>query len=441
MSLKEFVELLDRQKLVEGMVHSQQAPHQDLVETLVQRQHLTEVRGVIERSPAPEIASVLETLSPERAAEIWQQIPQERVDEILWELSDEARQRLVGSREADFGEGHTSAHELQEGRLRQVAIKSRKDLESVRPIWVDLLGASKIERLQVERHFGFDLPDPSDSNDLEVSVRFRVEDDEVVYLQSNFLLDRGGRYRSVPVAFVLRKGVLFSVRDQELPVFKSQKGRAGSQPGYVSDCIDVLLDLYGADVESSADAMEAIYASLGQVGSQVLREVMTDTEAAAILADIAEQEDLNGRIRSNILDTHRALSFLMRRRLLSPGQVEDARQIMRDIESLNSHTSFVFDKINFLMDATVGFININQNKRVNQLTALGVVFMPINVLAGIGGMSEFSMMTKSVPWPAAYGGFIAVMGMVGWGTYQVVRYFESRRIVKKTHDRTLPGPS
>ena len=172
------------------------------------------------------------------------------------------------------------------------------------------------------------------------------------------------------------------------------------------------------------------------MGSQVLREVMTDTEAASTLGDIAEQEDLNGRIRSNILDTHRALSFLMRRRLLSNTQLEDARQILRDIESLNSHTAFLFDKINFLMDATVGFVNINQNKRVNQLTALGVVFMPINVLAGIGGMSEFSMMTKNVSWPVAYGSFIAVMGVIGYGTYQIVRYVESRKIAKKVQERT-----
>jgi magnesium transporter len=63
------------------------------------------------------------------------------------------------------------------------------------------------------------------------------------------------------------------------------------------------------------------------------------------------------------------------------------------------HTAFLFDKIKFLMDATVGFININQNEVMKQLTVLSVVVMPLNVLAGVLGMSEFSMMTQGIPWP------------------------------------------
>jgi magnesium transporter len=439
MSLKDLVELLNRQRLVEGMVRSQHMPRQALVEALVHRQHLTEVRAALVRAPAAEIGAMLESLAVEESRLLWQQMPKDREDEVLWEVGDACRQQLVGSREIGFGDSHTRAHELVDGHLKQVSVSGRKDLDAVHPIWVDLLKTSKAERTYVGRHFGLELPDPSDGNNLEVSARFRVEDGDVIHLRSNFLLDRHGNSASVPVAFVLRNGILFSVRDQELPVFLLQRDRASTQPGYVTDSIDVLLDLYGADVECSADALETIYDSLGQVGGQVLREVMTDAEAAAILGAIAEQEDLNGRIRSNILDTHRALSFLLRRKLLSPGQQEDARQILRDIESLNSHTSFLFDKINFLMDATVGFININQNKRVNQLTALGVVFMPINVLAGIGGMSEFSMMTKGIRWPLAYGSFIAVMGGVGWGTYQIVKYLENRRLARKAQFKKNPA--
>ena len=102
---------------------------------------------------------------------------------------------------------------------------------------------------------------------------------------------------------------------------------------------------------------------------------------------------------------------------------------LRNIESLNSHTSFLFDKINFLMDATIGFININQNRRINKLTVFGVVFMPINILAGMGGMggmSEFSMMTQGVPWPVAYGSFFVVSCLLGGATFFALRYFEKR---------------
>jgi magnesium transporter len=79
------------------------------------------------------------------------------------------------------------------------------------------------------------------------------------------------------------------------------------------------------------------------------------------------------------------------------------------------------------MDATVGFININQNQRVSKLTAISIVFMPINILAGIGGMSEFSMMTAGVPWPVSYAGFVVGSALVGWATYHLLRYYEARQ--------------
>ncbi|HYQ37711.1 MAG TPA: magnesium and cobalt transport protein CorA [Pseudomonas sp.] len=427
MALEKVIELLKKQKLVEGMVHSQNLPRQALVETVVHRQHMAELKQLLTRLPAVEIGAVLESLALDDARQLWQQVAVERQGEILWEVSERVREALVGAEDPTGSESQLNAFELVDGRLRQVSIRSRKDLESIQPVWIDLLSATKTERLCIGEHYGVELPDPGEATDLEVSSRFNVEENQDIYLHSNFLLDREGDSRSIPVVFVLHQGILFSVRNEELPVFRLQRRRARNQPGLVSDCHDLLLDLYGADVEYSADSLEDVYATLGKVGRQVLSERMSDEEAAAILADIAEEEDLNGRIRSSILDTQRAISFLMRCRIFSAGQQEDARQILRDIESLNSHTAFLFDKINFLMDATIGFININQNRRVNQLTVLGVVFMPINIVAGMGGMSEFSMMTQGIPWPLAYGSFVVGMALLGWATYVGVKHFERRK--------------
>jgi magnesium transporter len=433
MSLEKVSEMLKKQKRVEGMVHGQSMPRHDIVETLVQRTHLAELQNLLQQLPTSEIGSILDALPAEDAVLLWQQIPAERENDVLWEVSDERRTQLVGDREPAFDESQMNAFELKDGKLRQVPIESRKDLEGVKPIWIDLLGASKAERAYVGAHFGLALPDPGDVMDLEVSSRYHIEENGELHLLSNFLLDREGNSRSVPVAFIVHQGILFSLRNEELPVFRLQRRRARTQAGYVTDCTDVLLDLYGADVEYSADSLEDIYATLGKVGRQVLSETISDTEAAAILGDIAEEEDLNGRIRSNILDTQRAINFLMRGKILSQAQFDDAKQILRNIESLNSHTSFLFDKINFLMDATIGFININQNKRINQLTVFGVVFMPINILAGMGGMSEFSMMTQGIPWPIAYGVFLLGSSLVGVATYIALKQFEKRPVkIKKS---------
>jgi magnesium transporter len=420
-------ELLRKQRRVEGMVHGQTMPRHDMVETLVQRQHSAELQNFIAQTPSQAIGAILEALAADDAALFWQQVPESRQNEVLWEVSDACREQLVGNREPTFDATQINAFELRGGKLQLIAIESRKNLEGVRPVWIDLINATPSERAYVGTHFGLNLPDPGDMTDLEVSSRFHIEETGDVHLHSNFLLDREGKSRSVPVVFIVHKGVLFSLRNEDLPVFRLQRRRAGTQPGYVSDCSDLLLDLYGADVEYSADSLEDIYATLGKVGRQVLSEAISDREAAAILGDIAEEEDLNGRIRSNILDTQRAIHFLIRCKILSTVQLDDARQILQNIESLNSHTSFLFDKINFLMDATIGFININQNKRVNQLTVFGVVFMPINILAGVGGMSEFSMMTQGVPWPLAFGGFLLAAVLVGGLTYIALKHHEIRQ--------------
>ena len=121
---------------------------------------------------------------------------------------------------------------------------------------------------------------------------------------------------------------------------------------------------------------------------------------------------------------------------LTPDQNAEVREILRDIESLDGHTSFLFNKINFQMDATVGFINVNQNKDLKRLTIISVIFMPLNLLAGIGGMSEFTMMTGGVSWPIAYGGFLLGLFMIGWLTFLGLRFFENKTIKKpKVHKK------
>jgi magnesium transporter len=232
----------------------------------------------------------------------------------------------------------------------------------------------------------------------------------------------------VTVAFVLKDKILFTVRNEELPVFRLQRLRARAEAGYVSQAKDVLLDLYAADIEYSANALEDVYSRLEKVGKQVVKSYMTNSQAATILSDIAIEEDLNGKIRRNVMDTRNALSFLMRSKLLSVSQHEDVKEILRDIDSLDGHTSFLFNKINFQMDATVGFLNVNQNIDLKRLTIISVVFMPVNIIAGIGGMSEFSMMTNGIPWPLAYGCFVLIMVAIGALTFIGLRAFENKRI-------------
>lgn len=420
--------LLARHKLVENLVHRQDMLRHDLVESLVHKQNRVEFQRLLDHLGVQPVARILEALPPDDRQIVWQLIRDERKEDILWEISDPLRAQLVIEAKPRSHSKMIRVFGLHEGRLQQIPIETKEDLASVKPIWIDLVMPEDEQIAWASEIFGLELPNPEELTDLETSARFYVEDNGEVHLHSDFLLDRKDETRNVAVAFILYKNTLFSVRGKELPVFRLQRLRARAESGYVSEAKDVLLDLYAAEVEYSANALEDVYAELEEVGRQVFRSHMTDDEAAKILAAIAEEEDLNGRIRRNVLDTRRALSFLMRGKFLSEEQHSDVREILRDIESLDGHTAFLFNKINFQMDAVVGFINVNQNKDIKRLTVISVIFMPLNLLAGIGGMSEFTMMTHRVPWPVAYSSFIVCLITIGWITFTGLRFFENRKI-------------
>ena len=424
---QDILQILHKNKLLTEVVHNQDMPHHDLVETLVRKQNLMKLDQVLEQMGTVEIASLLEALQPEEQLFIWARLSEDMKEQVLLEISPAVIQ-VVGKNSYKNEKSNIKAFELIEGRLREIHINTRDDLAAAKPIWVDLVTPSFEERIWVGGNFEIDLPDPNKLGDLESSARFYMEENGAIHLHSDFLLDKDEISSNVAVAFILHQDILFSIRKEELPVFRLQRLRALSQPHYVTGAKDVLLDLYAADVEYSADALEDVYRGLERVGKQVLSKQMTDDEAATMLSGITHEEDMNGRIRRNVLDTRRAVSFLMRSRFLAKEQHEDAHQILRDIESLDGHTSFLFDKINFLMDATVGFVNINQNKTMKQLTVLSVIFMPLNILAGMLGMSEFSMMTQGIPWPIAYTGITAGMVLIAWITYHILRFFEKRGI-------------
>ncbi|EJN00940.1 magnesium/cobalt transporter CorA [Herbaspirillum sp. YR522] len=297
---------------------------------------------------------------------------------------------------------------LQNGRLSQVNIDSRSDLEQATPVWVDLTEPTDDERAWVKSIYGVTLPDEDEFSDIEASARYFEAENGDLHLRTDFLFEGDDDVSStMTVAFILARNILFSVHAEDMPVFRLVRMRARSRPGSIGDFRDVLLDLYETDAEYSADALEGIYQKLEAVSASVLKKSLSDQDAADVLNTIAHEEDLNGRIRRNMMDTRRAVSFLMRGRLLNAEQFEDARQILRDIESLDGHTAFLFDKINFLMDATVGFININQNKIIKIFSVASVAFLPPTLIASIYGMN-FDWMPE-LKWAGGYPMAIVMM--------------------------------
>jgi magnesium transporter len=262
------------------------------------------------------------------------------------------------------------------------------------------------EKRWIKQYFGLSIPEDAMDEDIEESARFYEEDNGELHIRSDFLIADEDEPRTVRCAFILNQhnvelksqGVLFSIHDEDVPVFRLLRMRARRAPGLIEDAKDVLLKLFDADAEYSADTLEGIYDQLETAGKKVLSGDVTDAMAGEVLGAIARQEDLNGRIRRNAMDTRRAVSFMMRSKMLNAEQFEEARQILRDIDSLDSHTEFLFDKINFLMDATVGFININQNKIIKIFSVASVALLPPTLIASLYGMNFQYMPELSQKW-------------------------------------------
>jgi magnesium transporter len=312
---------------------------------------------------------------------------------------------------------------LVNGRLFQEEIDSYETLEKLNPIWVDLQAPSLMELRWLDRRFALKVPLDAVDADLEESARFyEDEDDEALHIRSDFIIDEeDAASHNVRVAFILHHKVLFSVHAEDIPVFRLLRLRARRMPGLIGDAMDVLLTLYATDAEYSADALEDVYDELEKVGKSVLQSQMTDTAAGEALAAIAKEEDLNGRIRRNVMDTRRALSFLMRSKKLTAEQFDDARQIMRDIDSIDGHTQFLFDKINFLMDATVGFVNINQNKIIKIFSVASVALLPPTLIASIYGMNFQHMPELTQEW-----GYPFALGLMLFSVFIPFWYFRKK---------------
>jgi magnesium transporter len=162
---------------------------------------------------------------------------------------------------------------LQNGRLNQVSVDSREDLENVTPVWVDLNEPTDEERILVKTTYGVTLPGEDEVSDIESSARYYEAENGDLHLRTDFLLEEeDGPSRVVTVAFILSGKILFSVHNDDLPVFRLVRLRARSRPGSIEDYMDVLLDLYATDAEYSADALEGIYEALEEVSTRVLQK-------------------------------------------------------------------------------------------------------------------------------------------------------------------------
>lgn len=288
-------------------------------------------------------------------------------------------------------------------------------------IWLDLIDPTDDERQLVAAGVQQELPDKRDMEEIEASAR-SYENETGLHIHSLFLHDVEGRPHNTSVAFTLSGDRLITLREREIPAFRllRMRARARLDPEAVGDAFSTFLSLFETKMDDLADTLEDLYQGLETVGVEVLGKSDTNMEDA--LDALARHEDTNGKVRLCLMDTQRALTFLLRRGRMAPGESDRARELLRDIESLLPHNSFVFDKINFLMDAALGFINIQQAQIIKIFSIAAVVFLPPTLIASIYGMN-FDFMPE-LKWMFGYPGALVLMVLSGIAPYW---YFKRKK--------------
>jgi len=308
-----------------------------------------------------------------------------------------------------------SAFKLDQNRLTRLELDDAdaRD-ELIGSVWVDLIEPEEAERDRVQTELGQSLATRPELEDIEASARF-FEDEDGLHIHSFFFYeDADDHAGNSTVAFTIREGRLYTLRERELPAFRLYRMRARNQVLSDGNAYELLLDLFETKIEQLADEIENIYSDLEKL-SRVIMEGQQGDAFDEALSTLAELEDIGWKVRLCLMDTQRALNFLVRKARLPGNQLEQAREILRDIESLLPHNESLFQKVNFLMQAAMGFINIEQNRIIKIFSVVSEVFLPPTLVASSYGMN-FEFMPE-LKWSFGYPGAISLLILAGLAPY------------------------
>ena len=228
-------------------------------------------------------------------------------------------------------------------------------------VWIDLLAPSAAEGKAVVERFGDVLPKDASAGEIEATARY-VEEEAAIQVQLNFLDHTVRPLRNMNAAFAWRGGPLLSLHEHDLVAAQMFRSRAERQPELAKDGMTVFLGILESKVDHLADVLESTYGRLDQLNRRVLDHAEADLQSD--LVALADVEDQNGKIRLNLMDTQRVLTSLHRSDKLKLENQHRLGEVLRDVESLLSHTAFLLEEISFLSSTIIGLINIDRKSVV-----------------------------------------------------------------------------
>lgn len=279
-------------------------------------------------------------------------------------------------------------------------------------LWLDLFKPEDEERDWLSRFSVEEVPDEEDINDIEASARF-YQNADGLHINSLFPQRVGQDVRAVNISFNLRDSFLLTIREEDVGLVRLLRNYLRLGRLKVGTPQELFLEFFNLKVDYLSDLIEDVYTVLENVGE----EVFESEELDDVFKLITLQEDSNGKIRLSLLDTQRSLRYMQRyyRGRMTDEDLKDIREMLADIESLMPHSQFIFDKLNFLLDAAMGFSGLQQNRIIKIFSVAAVVFLPPTLIASSYGMNFVDM--PELSWHFGYPMAIALMLASAVGTY------------------------
>ncbi|RYC17888.1 magnesium transporter CorA family protein [Ciceribacter ferrooxidans] len=289
---------------------------------------------------------------------------------------------------------------------------------SVTPVlWYDLVSPTQAESRHVEQALGLAIPTRDEMEEIELSARLYQEDGaEFMTLTALTNLD-GDTPAKTPVTFILKGGTLVTVRYADPKPFLAFVHRALRVNAQAYGCgEEVMLGIVESIVDRMADVLERIGNEIDGISREVFRGKATPStkktkDLQSLIEQLGQKGDFLGGVRESLVSISRLVAY--HAALESPQRrpSKEVRQrvkmLQRDAVSLGDHATFLSGKVNFLLDATLGLINLEQNQIIKIFTVASVVFLPPTLVASVYGMN-FNLMPE-LQWHLGYPWAILLM--------------------------------
>lgn len=257
-------------------------------------------------------------------------------------------------------------------------------------LWIDLNDVDEEIENELEDFLKIYIQEEEEMIEIEMSSRY-IETNDTLVVNSNFLLSN---FESDPVSFILKNNILVTVRSQELISFHETVKKISANPRSYPTGADVMVALLETRVEFDADMIEDMTQKITQLSNSLSMQE-ADEE---LLSEIKNLQEKTMLLRENIIDKQRTVSSMLRSEFIPRELQPKLTMIIKDINSLVEHIKFSFDRLDYLQDTFLGYVNIEQNKIIKIFTIVSVIFMPPTLIASIYGMNFTRMPELDKPW-------------------------------------------